>query len=225
MRDLSNVSTLIGSLNNNSNSNMGINLADYASIKNGSYGKLMKAYYSEQNTGKSESTSAKKNSSISDLDTTGLNKMQTESSSLKNAVNNLQSDELWSKGDSDKITKAVKTYVEEYNDVIKQADKVSLTDVTTNVNAMKSMTSTMSKALGKIGVTVATDGTLSVDEDTLSKADTKNIKSLFYGSYSYGGQIKDDASNIVSAASMGGSLYTSNATLTNSLGSIFSDGI
>ena len=49
--DSNSISALFSSLgttktnNTTSNGLMGINLSDYASIKNGSYGKLMKSYY------------------------------------------------------------------------------------------------------------------------------------------------------------------------------------
>ncbi len=225
MRDLSNVSALFSNLNSK---NSGFNLMDYAQIKNGSYGKLMKAYYSEQSSTDKKSSkveSNKKPNQATDIDTTGLNKVQTEASSLKDAAKALQDKELWKGNDTEKITKTVKNFVSEYNDVITQSAKVSSKDVANETASMKSMTNTMSKALSSIGITVGSDNKLSVDEDKLKNADIKTVKAMFDGAYTYGGQIADDASQIASAASRNSSLYTSNATLQNSLGSIFSNGI
>ena len=226
MRDLSNVSSLFSNLNSKSSS---FNLMDYAQIKNGSYGKLMKAYYSEQNStvkkSDSKAESNKKPNKATDKDTTGLNKIQTEASSLKEAASALQDKDLWKNADSEKITKAVKNFVTEYNDVISQSAKVNAKDVVSETDSMKSMTNTMSKALSSIGITVGSDNKLSVDEDKLKSADVKTVKAMFDGAYTYGGQIADDASKVASAASRNSSLYTSNATLQNSLGSIFSNGI
>ena len=226
MRDLSNISGLIGSLGSSSSSSF--NLLDYAQIKNGSYGKLMKAYYNEQKsaTKANSKTETDKSSNVAtDKDTTGLNKVQTEATALKDAATALQDKDLWKNADTEKITKAVKSFVTEYNDVITNSAKVSVKDVTSATNTMKSMTSTMSKALSSIGITVGSDNKLTVDEDKLKSADIKTVKAMFDGAYTYGGQIAEDASSVASAASRNSSLYTSNATLQNALGSIFSDGV
>ena len=56
--DSSSISTLFSSLGNNGGTDLlGINYSDYATIRNGSYGKLMKSYYSL------DSDSSKKSSS------------------------------------------------------------------------------------------------------------------------------------------------------------------
>ena len=86
---------------------------------------------------------------------------------------------------------------------------------------MSSMTNTMSKALSKIGVTVGTDGKLSVNEDEMKKANVSSIKSLFSGSVSYGSQIADRASEISRDTVMNSSIYGSNGTLSSSLSNMF----
>ena len=50
-------SYLFSGFNNSNNNNIfyGINLADYASIKSGSYGKLLKSYYKEMDSNQSSS--------------------------------------------------------------------------------------------------------------------------------------------------------------------------
>lgn len=223
MRDLSNISGLFGSFGNGSGT--GFSLLDYKSIKNGSYGKLMKAYYRDQKTTQKTENKTTDKKQATDIDTTGINKMQTESSALKDSANKLQDSDLWKSADAEKIGKAVKSFVDEYNDVISQSSNVSNKEINRSVNTMKSMTTTMSKALDRVGITVESSGKLALNEDKLKSADTKAIKSLFDGSYTYGGQIENYASNIASAASRNSTLYTNNATLQNALGSIFSNGI
>ena len=71
-------SALFSSLNGGKSTGIGggsYSLADYASIKNGSYGKLMKAYYGKNKTALSDAASATKktNSKTATADTTSEN--------------------------------------------------------------------------------------------------------------------------------------------------------
>ncbi len=204
-----------------------INFGDYASIKNGSYGKLVKSYYAEQKKSpEGDKTSAakpvKKEESV---DKTGLNQMKKEADDLKLAAEDLNKDDLWKQTDGeydmDKIVAAVKSFANEYNDTVSQASKVNSKDVAQDVNYMKSMTNTMSKALSKIGVTVGTDGKINVNEDELKKANVSNIKSLFSGSVSYGSQIASRAREISRDTVMNSSIYGSDGALSNSLNNMF----
>lgn len=215
-----------------SNNSLGsINFSDYASIKNGSYGKLMKSYYTEQKkTARTEKTEKDTTSKINKkkeaaVDKTGLTQMKKEADGLKTAAEALNKEELWKqtdgKYDMDKIVSAVKTFANEYNDTLNQASKVNSKDIAQDVRYMNSMTNTMSKALSKIGVTVGTDGKLSVNEDELKKANVTSIKSLFAGSVSYGSQISDRASEIARDTVMNSSVYGSNGALSSSLSNMF----
>lgn len=203
------------------------NFSDYASIKNGSYGKLMKSYYAEQKktTGTDKSTTTKPIKKEETVDKTGLTQMKKEADGLKSAAEALNKEDLWKqtdgKYDMDKIVGAVKTFANEYNDTVTQASKVNSKDVAQDVRYMSSMTNTMSKALSKIGVTVGTDGKLSVNEDEMKKANVSSIKSLFSGSVSYGSQIADRASEISRDTVMNSSIYGSNGTLSSSLSNMF----
>lgn len=221
-----NISTLFGNMG--SNSSLGsFDFKQYASIKSGSYGKLLKSYYAEQkkNPGEEKPKTDRTNKKTSVEDTTGLSQMKKESDGLKSAVESLGKDELWKQSegeyDREKITSAVKSFVNEYNDVVKQSSKVNSKDVTQSMHYMTNMTSTMSKALSKVGINVGTDGKMSVDEDALNKANVSSIKSLFTGPASYGSQIVDKAGEISKAALMNSSIYSSNGALSSSLDNMF----
>lgn len=208
--------------NSSTNSFSSFNFADYASIRNGSYGKLLKSYYSQvKQTTTTKSDTDTKTDKTTDTDNTGLSKMKKEADGLKSAADKLTSDDMWKKTngeyDMDKIASAVKSFANEYNDVIDQSAKVGTKDVTMQTGFMTSMTKTMSNALSKVGVTVGADGKLSVNEDTLKSADAKDVKSLFSGDYSYAGQISQKASAISSAAVRNSSLYTSSGLLSSVL--------
>ena len=109
--------------------------------------------------------------------------MKKESDGLKSAVEAFNKDDLWKQTngeyDMEKITGAVKSFVNEYNDVINQSSKVNSKEISQTMRYMSSMTNTMSKALSKIGVEVGVDGKLSINEDTLKKANVTSIKSMF----------------------------------------------
>ncbi len=221
------VTSLFGGLNTNNNNNLfgGINLSDYSLIKRGGYKKLMKSYYDEQSgktTHKNNVTTNKKEQAV---DKTGLTQMKKESDGLKSAVEAFNKDDLWKQTngeyDMEKITGAVKSFVNEYNDVINQSSKVNSKEISQTMRYMSSMTNTMSKALSKIGVEVGVDGKLSINEDTLKKANVTSIKSMFAGAGSYGAQIEAKASEVSRATIMNSSMYSSNATLSSGLNGMY----
>lgn len=221
-----NISSLFSNLGSG-NAFGSFNFSDYASIKNGSYGKLVKSYYAEQKKtpGNDKTTTTKPTKKEETVDKTGLSQMKKEAEGLKSAAEALNKEDLWKqtdgKYDMDKIVGAVKTFANEYNDTVTQASKVNSKDVAQDVRYMSSMTNTMSKALSKIGVTVGTDGKLSVNEDEMKKANVSSIKSLFSGAVSYGSQIADRASEISRDTVMNSSIYGSNGTLSSSLSNMF----
>lgn len=222
-----NISSLLGNQNLFGTASA-FNLSDYASVKNGSYGKLMKAYYNEQKpsnaTDKSSSVKNKKDVSV---DNSGLTQMKKEADGLKSATEALAKDDLWKQDKGsynlDKIAGAVKDFVKEYNDVIDQSSKVNSKDIAQSTRYMKSMTDTMSKALSKVGITVETDGKMSLNEDTLKNSNITSLKSLFSGTVSYGSQTSDKAGEISKAALMNSSVYSNKGMLNSTLSGMFNE--
>ena len=219
-----NISSFFGNVQTNGMNSF--NFSDYASIKNGSYKKLVKSYLVQQKGDSADkgSTSVKKPTKDT-TDQTGLARMKTQADSLKKSAKELSDDALWKqtngKYDMDKIAKAVKGFANDYNDTIDQAAKVNSKDVSQQTGFMTSMTKTMSTALSKVGITVGADGKMSVNEDELKKADTKQLKALFAGYASYGAQMEQKASAISSAALRNSSLYSSNGTLSSAISGTF----
>lgn len=124
-------------------------LSDYAAIKNGSYGKLLKAYYAKQDAENSAGTG----------DTSQkLTLMKTSADSLKKSADALNDSSLWEKKkikkkdeetgeetevedyDWEAITKAVKSFIEDYNDVVEEAGESNTKDVLRNAAWMTGMT-------------------------------------------------------------------------------------
>ncbi len=231
-----------------SNAASGNWLADYASIKNGSYGKLMKAYYGKGNNASqtAASTITKKNTAT-DTAKKALAKVETATDALKESADALlatgkkdlfaQKDittkdengvESTTKGyDTNAIYNAVNSFVKDYNSVMSAVDNVSDSSVNNRTEAMGNATIANSKQLAKIGITLKNDGTLSLDKDTFMKADMATVKNLFQGNGSYGYRVSAQSSMINFAAdhaSTRTSLYTGTAGTigTYNAGNLFS---
>ncbi len=221
-------------------------LIQYASIKNGSYAKLMKAYYSETSSDTVKSL-VNNQSATSTEEKTNLTKVQTTTDALKESADAMlengsksvfaQKDittkdengvETTTKGyDVDGIYKAVNDFVTNYNSVI---NAVNNTEDTSTINRAQSMinnTTVNLNLLNDVGISQKDDGTLSIDKDIFSKADMDTVKSLFNGNGSYGYRTSAQASLINYAAEHAASrrtTYTVSGTYNNTynMGNLFS---
>lgn len=213
--------------------NSSFSLTDYMSIKNGSYGKLLKAYYKKQDAENSvaETESEKKQLSL----------LKSNADGLKNSVLDLMDEDLFEKKtiktkdektgeetekedyDWDAITKAVKGFVEDYNSVIKAAGESDNKGVLRNASWLTQLTEANSKLLESVGITIDSSNHLKVDENTLKEANISTLKVLFQGVNSFADKVVRKASQIGSAAVQGtnasGSAYTSTADYKNLLSS------
>lgn len=184
-------------------------LADYASIKNGSYGKLLKSYYAKKDADKLSQNGDSSQKMLM---------MRTSSDSLKKSADALNSDSLWEKKkikkkdektgvetevedyDRESIAKAVKAFVKDYNDVVEEAGNSNTKDVLRNAVWMTGMTSKTSNLLEKVGITIGKGNKLELDEEALNKADITALKTLFKGHGSFADKVSQKAGNISNAA-------------------------
>lgn len=205
--------------------NNAFSLTDYMSIKSGSYGKLLKAYYKKQD--------ADKNAEATETEKKQLSLLKTKADNLKNSLLDLMDEDLFEKKtiktkdektgeetekvdyDWDAITKAVNSFVEGYNSIISATGESDNKSVLRNATWLTQMTDANSKLLAKVGITIEEDNKLKVDKDTLKKANMNTLKVLFQGVNSYADKVVRKASQIGNAAvqgtSVGGSSYTNNA--------------
>lgn len=217
-----NYSFLFSGLNTGSSSGSNLNfLSDYASIKNGSYGKLMKAYYNEtDNSSVNKLAGSTNKNTVTKTEKTALTKVQTATDALKESADVLlengsksvfaQKDittkdengvETTVKGyDTEAIYKAVNDYVSDYNFVIKAANDSENDTVITKASSLATSTYVNRNLLSKIGITMNEDSILSIDKDTFMKADMNTAKTLFNGGGSYGYRASAQASLINFAA-------------------------
>jgi hypothetical protein len=193
-------------------------LSDYASIKNGSYGKLMKAYYGGNNNVNSIVNNS--STSTSKDNTTQLKSIETAAESLKSSADKLL--ETGSKSlfngkevtttdeagvattkteyDTDALFKAVSSFVNDYNNVIDKAGDSNTSSIINRVNSLSNMTKSNKNLLERVGITIGENGKLSIDEEVFKKADMTTAKTLFNGTGSYGFQVSAQASLIDFAA-------------------------
>ncbi|MCR5418625.1 MAG: hypothetical protein K6E84_06890 [Lachnospiraceae bacterium] len=220
----------------------GINLSDYASIKNGSYGKLLKTYYSQNKDDSKASSvsqivkkvsgnsydSATKNSALTKA-TSSLSKsadalLQKGSDSLFEEKDITSKDESGKettvKGyDRDAIYNAVSAFAKDYNALLDASADSNNNSVLTTAANMTSQTAIFSKSLEKIGIKVGDDNKLSVDKDAFDKADVSAIKNVFNGNGSLADVTKAKSEIIASSAqndaSKASGTYASNGYYAN----------
>ncbi len=193
-----NGNSLYGS--NNSSTNLYSLFSERNAIKNGTYKKLLKSYYSslEENSGSKTSASKRRgqNNIIDKLlkekmyptvskETQEANTNLTNGiSSLKSSISTLQSEKTFEdtengKTASEKVVSAMKSYVTNYNNVVTASKSSTLSNKTAYVANMMSTTSKFEKELGEIGVMLKSDGTLQLDETKLKDADLSKVQKLF----------------------------------------------
>lgn len=206
-------STLLsGNTSSSQTDSMGSLLTDYASIKNGSYGKMMKAYYAkavseeETDTKTSDSTA-----SASKKDTVCASAAQDAYKAAEKLSNaSLSADKM------EEAYKTVSSFIDSYNTLIKNASKSSNALIQKQADYLSDAMYTNFKLFGNIGITLNADRTLALDEDDFKKADISTVKTLFSGVGSFADKVSAKASQIYRYANDGGSVtaktYTSSGS-------------
>lgn len=194
---------------------LGINYSDYATIRSGSYFKLMKAYYSEGLSddlkdavaNKTTTTTATSRDKASLL--TGI---QSASDDVKEAADTLlaqgsksvfkeesktdENGKVTKQYDLDGIYKALESFVDGYNSLVTQASRSNTSNISGAEERLENLTRINAKQLAAVGITMDSDQKLSIDKDTFEKADMTRVKSLFQATGGYGYQVSAQASMI-----------------------------
>ncbi len=184
--------------------------SDYASIRNGSYRRLLKAYYGRNNSsgttsGSNGSTSnvldrileEKKHPKLSAKTSEANSKLESGIPKLTNAVKTLQNDSTYTasedgkKSAQDNVVSALKNFVTEYNDVVNAAKQSTLSSKTSHVAGMMKSTAANADKLREIGIAVNANGTLQFVEGQAKRADISKVQDLFSkkDSMSYGSTV------------------------------------
>lgn len=198
-------------------------LTDYASIKNGSYGKMMKAYYAKQKAAEEaeddSTTSKKKSKTTTDAAAASAAKKFYDTASKMNGLN-------YSADNIDELYDKVSAFIKDYNSMITSASKSKNSTVQSQADSLNDYVYQNYKLLAKVGITMNSDRTLSVDEDTFKKVNEKTgstnvptLTTLFKGIGSFADKATDRASRIYSAASDGDAVTSSKAKYAGTMGS------
>jgi len=201
-------------------------LSDYMSIKNGSYAKLMKAYYGGNASSAVKSAvnnSTRRSTAKSELtseESKAYSKVKSASDALKDSADALLAtgkksvfakkdvttkdengvETTTQEYDKDAIYSAVNKFVNDYNSVIKAVDDADNDDVASRASRMVNDSISNLKSLLKAGISINADSTLSLDKDAFMEADMGTVKNLFNGNGSYGYRVSAQASLINYAA-------------------------
>ena len=219
--DSSSIGVLFSSLNSGSTKTsamfgtsdlLGISYSDYATIQNGSYTKLMKAYYTKEASGDSSSSSVSATTSTSKDSSKTLANIESAAEDLKKASETLRTNgdkSLFTKKqttdkdgkvsyeyDTDKIYKAVSDFVDSYNKMLKEGGDSNTNSILRSTKSMVNLTKANSNMLSSVG----TDNKLSIDETSFKKADMNTVKSLFHTTGGFGYQTSVQAGMIESYA-------------------------
>ncbi len=180
-------------------------LSDYASIKSGSYGKLLKAYYSPE-SGSSEKTKAgsdvlskiKSDTITKDETTKVYNTAATKADALQKSVENISA--LKEDADDDEKFKAVDSFVKSYNELVDAAASTTDKSITNRLTSIETSTGSVEKKLNGLGISIESDGKLKLNKDTFMAADKDAIGELFGKNSSYGRSVNVSAAMIQSNA-------------------------
>ncbi len=210
--------SLFSTSNSNNNSNSGsIDLANYASIKNGSYKKVLNSYYQNR---KAEETASKRE------DSSKLSTMKASADALKQATDALKDSKLWEKKkitqkngetgeetttedyDWDAIKKAVGTFVDAYNDVVSKAGDSNVTGVLQNGAWMTAQARKMGGILARAGVSIGADNKLSFDTEKIKDVPIHTLRNVFGGNNSFSEKVATKAVGMGNAVTKNNQSYT-----------------
>ncbi len=227
--NLPDYSSFFGTTNNTNNS---YSLADWSTIKNGTYRKLMKAYYkNDDEQSKAEAAEETKQTNV---------KIKSQVDTLKKTASALMDKSLWEKKtltkkdektgetteyedyDWEKITKAVKSFVDAYNDTLDESVESDNKKVLRNTVYMTQSAKSIENLLEDVGITIDEDNKLSVDEEKLKKANMADLKTLFVGKNSFADKVMQKASAINNAVSNSDAIYTKDAAYSETLAKLVS---
>lgn len=214
-----NIVSLFSSLPGASNNSMGALTStiaglttDYASIKNGSYGKVTKAYYAKQSDS-SDKTESKSDKTSSKTKTDTMESTAAKAKSLENSIDSLSKPSLYSANtyNAEAVGKKAKNFVDAYNSAIKDSLSSSSMNVQNKGYKLASLTLSNEKALENIGISInSKDNTLALDMDKFKAASANDVKAVFGGNAGYAKDAAALASSITSAANSESATYTSN---------------
>ena len=187
---------------------------------------LYKHYFAQQ---KAEATSSaqeaaskfesKKTTSKSSAYSAANNdKLKTYADSVKTAASNLESafkaDSKTGEVDMDKAYSAAESFVKSYNDLYSSTRSSGNASVSGKSQFIANMTNAYSRKLENVGISVGSDGKLSIDKDTFNNASDEEREEIFGKKNSFASFMSEQA-NAVSAYAQTAAYLDANKTYTS----------
>ena len=197
-------STLFQSLPKTNDSSGGglVGLAtEYNSIRSGSYGQLLSAYYKKmEQDGATEAIQK---------ETANRQLVGGNASSLKSAAKTLSKMDFATASEKDSLS-AIKNFVSSYNSVIDTADDVNSKSILRNAVWMTNIMKKSAGLLNELGVTIGENNQLTLDETKWNEASKTTKASLFNGRQGLAEKMIYKASQMTNASAEKAS-YTASA--------------
>ena len=210
-----------------SNGSSGVNLGEYASIKNGSYKKVLTAYLKQEDTKQVTDEDIK-------AENTKNSSMSSAAQSLAETAREMLTSPVWEKKtaedgtedyDRDSIIKAVRKFVEDYTKVIENAGESDVRSVLRSAVNVTGMMKNNAGILREVGINIGEDNKLSIDEDKLGSAKVSTLTTIFKGYSSIAGRISQKASGMASDAANANKTYTRTGAYNSVLSKLLSSRI
>lgn len=202
---------LFGSLNTTSTTTLYGAINDYATIRSGSYQKLLNAYYGKNSSTSSTASELLKTDSSTDSALTNVKSASDAIVKSSTALYKNGSTSVFASNDIGKVVDGVNKFVSDYNDLITASSKSETKDVTRLLSNLKGQVNTYSSTLDSVGISIGSDGKLSVDQEKLKASSISTIKSVFNGVNSFTFAVASKATQIGQSAlnASKGTLYSS----------------
>lgn len=187
---------------------------------------LYKHYFAQQ---KAETTSAakeaaskyekKETTKSSAYSAANNDKLKTYADSVKTSVSNLETafkaDSTTGEVDMDKAYSAAESFVKSFNDLYSSTRSSGNASVSGKSQFVANMTNAYSNKLAKVGISVGSDGKLSIDKDTFNSASDAEREEIFGKKNSFASFMSEQA-NAVSAYAQTAAYLDANKTYTKS---------
>ena len=183
---------------------LGINYSDWATIRSGSYFKLLNAYYGKG--GQVSYSDSTRTLAVIESDAKSVEKsvaalQETGDKSLLNEVTKTDENGNKTTGyDTDAIYKAVKNFTDSYNSLIDEVGNSNTKSILRAGASMVNVTEANRKSLSDIGISIGADNKLTIDEEKFKKTDMSKVKAMFADSSYYGTEVKRQAGRAESYA-------------------------
>lgn len=170
----------------------------------------------EEAASKYQKTASSKSSAYSAANN---DKLKTYADSVKTAASNLESafkeDSKTGEVDMDKAFSAAESFVNSYNDLYSSTRGSGNASVSGKSQFIANMTNAYSNKLANVGISVGSDGKLSIDKDTFNNASDEEREEIFGKKNSFASFMSEQA-NAVSAYAQTAAYLDANKTYTSS---------